>query len=186
MGLETGTYINSLNSLWPLDGDGRKQGDDHIRLVKSTLLNTFSGVYNPVTFTPAQANKLVGIPTTGGLLSLGQTTGTLQQNVGLKYMTSASTAPSIDMSLYNMAYLNYSGASTPLTFTFTNVLGGRWALLVVKLVNSCAVTFAGATVWGFIPATISSLPAGLSVIEVHCVQTINQLVISVYNSAQEF
>lgn len=41
MALETGTYISSLIASNPTAGDNSGQGDDHIRLIKSILLNTF-------------------------------------------------------------------------------------------------------------------------------------------------
>ena len=42
MGLETGTYLNDLNTANPVGAsDLLAQGDDHIRLVKTTLKNTF-------------------------------------------------------------------------------------------------------------------------------------------------
>lgn len=44
MGLETGTYIGDLNSANPPSTDPKSQGDDHLRLIKSVLLNTFAGV----------------------------------------------------------------------------------------------------------------------------------------------
>ena len=34
MGLETGTYIDSLNSSNPTAGDAVSEGDDHLRLIK--------------------------------------------------------------------------------------------------------------------------------------------------------
>lgn len=44
MGLETGTYLDDLNELWPLGGDGKAAGDNHIRLMKEVLKNTFPGL----------------------------------------------------------------------------------------------------------------------------------------------
>lgn len=44
MGLETGTYINDLNELWPLGSDGKSAGDNHIRLIKEALKNTLPGL----------------------------------------------------------------------------------------------------------------------------------------------
>lgn len=41
MGLETGTYINDLNPANPLGTDPKSQGDDQIRLLKTTVKNTF-------------------------------------------------------------------------------------------------------------------------------------------------
>lgn len=41
MGLETGTYINDLDVANPPGTDKKKQGDDHLRLIKTVLKNTF-------------------------------------------------------------------------------------------------------------------------------------------------
>lgn len=41
MGLETATFINGLTPSWPLSGDLKSQGDDHIRLLKATVQATF-------------------------------------------------------------------------------------------------------------------------------------------------
>lgn len=41
MGLESATYIDDLDSSNPTSSDQRKQGDDHLRLIKSVLKNTF-------------------------------------------------------------------------------------------------------------------------------------------------
>lgn len=43
MGLETGTYINDLNAANPTSTDPKSQGDDHLRLIKAVLKNTFAG-----------------------------------------------------------------------------------------------------------------------------------------------
>ncbi len=44
MALETGTYISDLNSANPPGTDLKSQGDDHIRLIKATILATFPNV----------------------------------------------------------------------------------------------------------------------------------------------
>ena len=44
MGLESGTYIDSLVSTNPLGGDNRNQGDDHLRLIKATVKASFPDV----------------------------------------------------------------------------------------------------------------------------------------------
>lgn len=43
MGLESGTYVNDLVVTNPLATDPKSQGDDHLRLIKTTLKNTFPG-----------------------------------------------------------------------------------------------------------------------------------------------
>lgn len=58
MGLESGTYIDSLNASNPVGAtDPKSQGDDHIRLIKSTILNTFPNVVGEVSLTHTQINS---------------------------------------------------------------------------------------------------------------------------------
>lgn len=61
MGLETGTYINSLNASNPTATDPKSQGDDHLRLIKATLLNTLPQLTGPVNANQAEMNRLVGL-----------------------------------------------------------------------------------------------------------------------------
>lgn len=50
MGLETTTYLSGLTPSWPLAGDLKSQGDDHIRLIKSALQATFPSATKPFYF----------------------------------------------------------------------------------------------------------------------------------------
>lgn len=62
MGLETGTYISDLNASNPIHAtDQVSQGDDHLRLIKSTLLNTFPNITGAVNITHTEANYLDGV-----------------------------------------------------------------------------------------------------------------------------
>ena len=61
MGLETGTYIDSLNSSNPTAGDAVSEGDDHLRLIKSTVKATFPNLSGAVTSTQAELNILDGV-----------------------------------------------------------------------------------------------------------------------------
>lgn len=62
MGLEVATYISGLNASNPVGvSDPKSQGDDHLRLIKSTLLNTFPNINSVVSATPAELNRLVGV-----------------------------------------------------------------------------------------------------------------------------
>jgi hypothetical protein len=61
MGLETGTYIDSLNSSNPTAGDAVSEGDDHLRLIKSTVKATFPNLSGAVTSTQAELNLLDGV-----------------------------------------------------------------------------------------------------------------------------
>ena len=73
MGLESPTYIDDLNSSWPLATDQKSQGDDHIRNLKAVLKASFPNVTaadpylrrdgtNAATAdVPFGANKLTGV-----------------------------------------------------------------------------------------------------------------------------
>lgn len=58
MPLETGTYISDLNASNPLDLDQKKQGDDHLRLIKAVLKATLPNANGAINPTPAQFNVL--------------------------------------------------------------------------------------------------------------------------------
>jgi hypothetical protein len=82
MGLETGTWITDFVATNPGSSDLESQGDDHIRLVKSILQNTFPTAskawYNPTsqsksadfTVVAADMNKTFLVTTTGGLVNM--------------------------------------------------------------------------------------------------------------------
>ena len=73
MGLETGTYISDLNASNPVGAtDPKSQGDDHIRLLKSTILASFPGVTGAVSATHTELNYLdglTGVTGTGNLVA---------------------------------------------------------------------------------------------------------------------
>lgn len=58
MALETGTYISDLVTTNPAASDAKSQGDDHLRLLKSTLKATFPNVTGAVTVTQAEINSV--------------------------------------------------------------------------------------------------------------------------------
>ena len=62
MGLETGTYIDSLNASNPAATDALSQADEHLRLIKSTLKSTFPSVAGAVTATHTAINTKVAEP----------------------------------------------------------------------------------------------------------------------------
>lgn len=59
MSLETGTYINSLVATNPPGSDPIAQADDHIRLIKAVLKNTFPSITGPITVSDTQINDAV-------------------------------------------------------------------------------------------------------------------------------
>jgi len=60
MALESTTYIDGLVTTNPTGTDLRSQGDDHIRLVKSTIRSTFPNVSGAMTATHTELNTIDG------------------------------------------------------------------------------------------------------------------------------
>ena len=61
MGLESFTYITSLNSANPVTGDNKTEGDDHLRGTKTVLLNSFPAIAAAVTATHTELNYVDGV-----------------------------------------------------------------------------------------------------------------------------
>lgn len=61
MTVESATYISDLNASNPAAGDSLVEGDDHIRLVKSTVKATFPNVSGAVTPTHTELNYVDGV-----------------------------------------------------------------------------------------------------------------------------
>lgn len=59
MALETATYISGLVSTNPTSSDNISEGDNHLRLIKSTLLATFPNVTGAITKSHTQLNTAV-------------------------------------------------------------------------------------------------------------------------------
>lgn len=92
MGLETATYISDLVSTNPAAGDAKSQGDDHIRLVKSTVKATFPNVSGAVTATHTELNIMDGVTASTAELNIldGVTASTAELNI--MHGVTASTA----------------------------------------------------------------------------------------------
>ena len=61
MTIETATYISDLNGALPAATDPEYEGDDHIRLVKTTVKTTFPNVTGAVTPTQTELNYVAGV-----------------------------------------------------------------------------------------------------------------------------
>lgn len=59
MALESASFISQLNASNPLSTDTVSQADDHLRLIKAVLKNTFPNLSSPVTATASQLNAPV-------------------------------------------------------------------------------------------------------------------------------
>lgn len=61
MALETGTYISDLVATNPTSSDLKSAGDDHLRLLKSTVKATFPNISGAVTPTHTELNFVDGV-----------------------------------------------------------------------------------------------------------------------------
>jgi hypothetical protein len=70
MGLESATFINGLVDTNPTSSDNANQGDNHLRLIKSTLKATFPNITGAVTVSHTDINSVTGkLNLTGGTLT---------------------------------------------------------------------------------------------------------------------
>lgn len=65
MPVENAQFINTLNPVYPAATDAVAQADDHIRLIKQVLKDTFPNINAAVTATPIQLNNLFPV---GGII----------------------------------------------------------------------------------------------------------------------
>lgn len=58
MPLESSSFISGLTSSWPIAGDPKSQGDDHLRLIKTALQGTFPSADRALYFPKAEATAV--------------------------------------------------------------------------------------------------------------------------------
>lgn len=61
MTVEVATFINTLDATYPAATDAKSEGDDHIRLLKTTIKATFPNVTGALTPTHTQLNFVTGV-----------------------------------------------------------------------------------------------------------------------------
>lgn len=61
MSVESATYINQLSASNPTSTDLKSEGDNHIRLLKSTIQASFPNITGAMTATQAELNQVVGV-----------------------------------------------------------------------------------------------------------------------------
>jgi len=100
MALEVGTYLDDLVDTNPASTDGIGQADDHIRLIKKVLKNTFPNITGPVLGSQEELNLIDGLTaTTGELNQLEGYSGTVSD---LNKIV-ATTATAADLNLLDGA-----------------------------------------------------------------------------------
>lgn len=94
MPLEVATYINGLDSANPAATDAKSQGDDHLRLIKSAVKNTFPNLTAPVTKTAAQINNLAQAGVNTDITSIAGNASTASSAQGPIFATAIAGAGS--------------------------------------------------------------------------------------------
>jgi hypothetical protein len=112
MALETGTYINSLVATNPTGSDAKSAGDDHLRLIKSTLKSTFPSVTGAVSATHTELNLLDGVTaTTAELNYTDGVTSNIQTQLGTKQATLVNIADATTANGYGTRTVSTSAPS---------------------------------------------------------------------------
>ncbi len=155
MALESTTYINGLVTTNPTGTDPRSQGDDHLRLIKSTVKATLPNLTGAVTSTHTELNLLDGVtatttelnyndvPTLGTVESSKTVTAdavgttkklkTQEQTEIVNAIGTVSTATAIDFTLGNIVTAVIASGGS---FTLTNPpTSGIYGKLTVILTN---------------------------------------------------
>ena len=155
MALESTTYIDGLVTTNPTGTDPRSQGDDHIRLVKSTIRSTFPNVAGAMTATHTELNLIDGytgttaelnyndVPTLGTVEAsktvtadaVGTTTNlkTKKQTEIVNVVGTVSGATAINFALGNVATaILASGGSFTISNAPTSGIYGKFKLILTN------------------------------------------------------
>jgi hypothetical protein len=155
MALESTTYIDGLVTTNPTGTDPRSQGDDHIRLVKSTVKATFPNLTGAVTATHTELNLIDGytgttaelnyndVPTLGTVEAsktvtadaVGTTTNlkTKKQTEIVNAVGTVSSATAIDFALGNVVTaVLASGGSFTISNAPTSGVYGKFRLILTN------------------------------------------------------
>ena len=61
MGLETFSYVSTLNTANPTSSDAKSKGDDHLRGIKTALVNSFPAVASAVSASSVELSYVAGV-----------------------------------------------------------------------------------------------------------------------------
>lgn len=170
MGLEAATYLNQLVNSNPLAADKKNQGDDHLRLIKAVLQNTFPNADRPFRFPealtknanytaadPGDENRLVLCDATAGSFTItlpapmaidGWTITIVKSDAGGNpvYVAPASgTVNGLAKIRINVPYIEHRFIWTGSTYIRMNPPGYRAGLIEPYAQNTVPVGHAQAT-----------------------------------------
>lgn len=120
MALETATYISDLVTTNPVGfTDPKSQGDNHIRLLKSTIKTTFPNITGVVNPTHTELNYVDGV--TSAIQTQIDSKGAITGQTWTGTHTFASTTSIGNVSATEITYLD--GVTSAIQTQFTNITG---------------------------------------------------------------
>jgi hypothetical protein len=126
------TYISDLNAAYPALGDDLEKGDDHLRNIKTALLNSVPGITGAVTSTHTELNLVDGSVAATVVASKAVIYGANGQVIGTSFgaaeYNAGSSGTSLTINFQNGVNqkITLTGACT---FTFSNPVAGMTAKL---------------------------------------------------------
>lgn len=144
MALESFSFINSLNASNPVHAtDQVSTGDDHLRGLKTTLLNSFPNINAAVNFTPTEANRLTGLTGLTG-------TGSLVASISPTFTGTLNAAAVVASSYDGITASNLVDKSASETIS-----GGAWDFQAIT-----AVSFGGIISASLVDKTVTETITG--------------------------
>ena len=126
MTIETATYTPQLDATYPASGDAKSEGDNHIRLLKSTIKATWPNLTaTPLTPTSADFNTLTGAATTGGV-GLNVATQAATDNT-TKAASTAFVSTAVAAAVFSATLPSQSGNGGK--FIYTDATTASWQSL---------------------------------------------------------
>ena len=191
MPIETSTYIDGLVPANPANTDGLSGADDHLRLLKSTITNTFPNITGAVTATQDQLNSMSGFTGTTADLDYGAdlratgvtvvefgylsgVTSDIQTQLGTKQDTitgAATTIVSSDLTTDKALISDGSGkvAASTVTSAELGYLSGVTSNIQTQLASAASGTPPTIQVFSTVGSTTWTRPAGCVKIKVTAV-----------------
>jgi len=163
MTVEAATYISELNTTLPAGSDAKSEGDDHIRLIKLSIRNSWPNLTaTPVTPTSADLNTITNAATTGAT-GFNLVTATLGSSdtkaANTAFVQAAITAAALAATLPGQV----GNAGKYIQTDGTNASWQELGLTVATVAGTTQTASAGSHyVLTNVAATTVTLPAGVS------------------------
>jgi hypothetical protein len=141
MGLESATYIHQLNPSNPVGAvDPKAQGDDHLRMIKSTLQATFPTINGPVTVTLANLNQWGGLSANYAWTGQHSYTQQIRAADGVLGAPGISFAADLDTGFYRVGGNNIGVSINGVFNVSFNTTFGMQAFLPVAFADGAVAT----------------------------------------------